>query len=297
MSVYTCRRCDYSQEVLWEGYCPGCRGLYRAKKIGVESAEQKSKSTFAAAAASTTVYVPTGVTGFDKVLGGGLVAGSPILLAGFHSAGKSSLLCLVADGITKVKERALYASSEEGVEGIHSIAKRLNLLNENVEILGNQQNVESVIKYAKETRPFLTVFDSLQKFSSDTSGGSPGSIAQEHAVCSAILDYCRETKKCAIIVSQMAKSGEIKGSSDSAHAVDTVLVLGYPGDNDADAPDEEEVRMLVVEKNRRGSAASTTRTYWKMHGELDPHPGLLEHIPARSKLIDTPRRGKYQKRA
>src|SRR6185369_3694849 len=100
--------------------------------------EQKIHSTFAAAVKSNKVYIPTGIDGFDETIGGGLVAGSPILLAGFRGAGKSTLLCMVSDAVAKVKGRSLYASSEEGVDGVLSIAHRAGISNENVEVLGNQ---------------------------------------------------------------------------------------------------------------------------------------------------------------
>jgi DNA repair protein RadA/Sms len=274
---------------MWEGQCPSCAGLYRAKKLGVDSADQKQKSTFAAAAVSSTVYIPTGIEGFDKVIGGGLVAGSPILLGGFRGAGKSTLLCMIADAVAKVKGRALYASSEEGVEGVMSIAHRLELRSENVEVLGNQQSVEKVIKHAKETKPFLTIFDSLQKFSSDFSGGSPGSITQGQAVCAAILTYCRESKRGAIIVNQMDKSGEMRGSTDAAHSVDTVLVLAYTKDDDEDAPPGDAIRILTVDgKNRHGS--DSAKTYWAMS-----ETGVLELVQPRSKLTEFPKRAKHLK--
>lgn len=289
MSVFSCRSCNYSAPTQWEGRCPGCRGLYRAKKIGTESKEQKNRSSFAKATVSTKVYIPTGVGGFDKVIGGGLVAGSTILLAGFRGSGKSSLLCLVADGVAKAKGRALYATSEESCSGIESIAHRLKLFSDDIEILGDQTNIEDVLAHVKETRPFLTVFDSLQKYTSSKSGGSAGSLSQEHAVSDAIIKHCREAKTCAIIVSQMAKSGEIKGSTDAAHAVDTVLMLGFPKADDEDAPDEKDIRVLLCDgKNRNGSEGF--QSYWRITQE-----GMFEEVEQRSKILEFPGRGKYRR--
>lgn len=274
---------------MWEFKCPGCGGIYRAKKVGTESKEQKNRSSFAAAAVSNKVYISTGVRGFDKVIGGGLVAGSPILLAGFRGAGKSTLLCMVADGVAKAKGRALFASSEEGVDGVISIAHRSKLLNDNVDVLGNQTNVEDVIAHAKATKPFLTIFDSLQKYTSSKSGGSSGSLAQEHAVGESILNYCRESKTCAIITNQMSKSGELKGSTDAAHSVDTILMLGFPKPDDEDAPDERDVRVLLCDgKNRNGPEG--LQSYFRMTEE-----GMLEEIEQRSKLLEFPGRGKYRR--
>jgi DNA repair protein RadA/Sms len=296
VSVYECRRCQHQQDTAWDGFCPGCNGPYRFKKVGVDSADQKQKSTFAAAAESQLVHIPTGIAGFDRMTGGGLVAGTVILMGGERGAGKSTLLCLLADAVAKIKGKSLYASSEEAVSGVMSIAHRLELRNPDVEVLGNQLSIEGVLKHALETKPFFSVYDSLQKYASDTSGGAPGSRAQEEAVVSAIIAHHRDRKTCGIVVNQLDKAGLMKGSTSAAHATDAVFVLGYPRDEDEDAPHGEGIRVLVVDgKSRLG--ADNIKTYWKMHGEGDEHPGLLENIPPRSRLVDeVPRRGKYRKR-
>lgn len=295
MAVYICRRCNYEQPEPWESPCPSCKGLYRARKIGVETTEQKTRSTLAAAEHVKIPYVPTGIVGFDKTIGGGIVAGKIILLGGFRGAGKSTLLVLIADAVAQVKGSALYASSEEGVDGVLSIAHRVNIKNPNVEVLGNQQNIESVIEHQRKTKPFLAIYDSLQKFSSVNSGGTTGSISQEAAVSKAILDYHREAKTCGIVVNQMSKSGEMKGSTDAAHAFDAVLVLAYPRDEDEDRPrNMPNLRILSVDgKNRLGP--DNIKTYWNMHGEGDPRPGMLEHVPARSPDEEPPKKRRYSK--
>jgi DNA repair protein RadA/Sms len=275
MAIYRCRRCHHEQDQPWEGVCPGCWGLYRWSKVGADSEEQKKRSTFAKAAEYKVDYIPTTLGGFDKVIGGGLVPGSAILLGGQHGAGKSTLLCMVADAVAKAKGSTLYASSEQGVKGVLSIAHRVGAVNDDVEVLGNQDNIERAIEHAKQTKPFLTIFDSLQKFSSPTSGGSPGSIAQEMAVCTAIINYCRETNRCAIIVNQMSKAGEMKGSTEASHAVDTVVILGYPKEDDVEAPRESLIRVLLIDKNRDGSERA--KSYWRM-----TEAGLLEEVAPRN---------------
>jgi len=293
MSVYVCRRCNYEQSEQWEGTCPRCGGFYRAKKVGVDSDEQKGRSTFAAADEVKKTYIPTGVEGFDRVIGGGLVAGSPILFGGFRGVGKTTLLCCIVDGIAKTKGRALYASSEESVDGVLSIAHRLGLRTNDVSVLGNQHTVERVIEHADKMRPrpFVVVYDSLQKYVSDTSSAAAGSPAQDSAVAAAVLAYCRRTKTCAIIVNQMAKSGEMKGDTDAAHAVDTVLIFAFPKDGDEDAPDEKDIRVLLCDgKNRNGP--ENIKSYWRMNSV-----GVLEEVQGRSLLDETPRRGKYSRRS
>jgi len=296
MAVFVCRRCSYEKAEAWEGACPNCGGLYRAKKVGADTDEQKQRSTFASAAKSPYTYIPTGIVGFDRVIGGGLVASQSILLAGFRGAGKSTLLCLVADAVAKLKGGALYASAEEGVTGVMAIAHRLGLRSEKVEVLGNQYSVEKVIEHAERTKPWVTIFDSLQKYSSLEANGAPGSLVQEKAVSTAIRSYCQKTKRCAIVVNQMAKSGEMKGGTDAGHELDTVLILAFPKDDDDEAPhDVKGVRVLLCDgKNRYGD--ENQKSYWRMQGKDEEQPGMLEEVPARSLLEEMAPRGKYGRR-
>jgi len=111
-------------------------------------------------------------------------------------------------------------------------------------------------------------------------GGDAGSGAQDAAVSDAILRDCREHKRCAIIVNQMDKQGELKGGTGAAHNVDTVLVFAFPKGNEEDLPeDEENLRVLLCDgKNRNG--AENAKVYWRMTAE-----GRLEHVPPRSKVV------------
>jgi len=256
-------------------------------------------SSFASTITVKTNYISTGVDGFDKAIGGGLVAGCPILLGGQHGVGKSTLLCMIADAVTRKKGPVLYASGEQGDDGVVKIASRLGIVNDDVKVLGDQCSVEKVIEQAmegvviarpgepmKRVRPFLVIYDSIQKFASETAGGVPGSGAQLRAVGGAILAHCRATKTCAIIINQMDKQGEMKGSTDAAHDVDTVLVFGYPRSDDDEAPGQEEdgYRVLTCAgKNRNGP--ENAKTYWLMTAE-----GKLEHVAPRSKVITLSRR-------
>lgn len=291
MAVYVCRRCAYADPVQWEGACPQCRGLYRANKVGSDTAEQKQRSSFAAAATSKTVYIPIGIEGLDYVFSGGLVPGNVILFGGFRGTGKSSLWVQALDVLSS-RRKVLYASSEQSADGVVQIAHRVGARSEDVVVLGNQGNIEKTLATVKEERAFLTVYDSLQKFTSHTSAAAPGSAAQGTAVASAIKDDCRSRNCCAIIVNQMSRSGELRGGSDVEHDMDTVAVLAYPQDDDEEAPGNEKdgIRVLVVDKNRNGS--ENLKAYFRMS-----EAGVLERVEARSKLLEFPARGKYSRRS
>jgi DNA repair protein RadA/Sms len=254
-------------------------------KVGTDTKEQKNRSTFAAAATSTTVHIPTGISGFDRVLSGGLVAGNVILFGGFRGSGKSTLLVQVADSFS-TKRKTMYCSSEQSAEGVVQIAHRAGARNDGVIVLGNQKTIEDTLAIVKEERVFLTIFDSLQKFTSNQSGGSPGSASQGSAVASAIKEHCRTRDACAIVVNQMSRSGELRGGTDVEHDLDTIMVLAFPDDKDEEAPNEKDVRLLVVDKNRSGNEG--LKSFWCMSAE-----GAMEEVSQKSKIISM---GKYRKK-
>ena len=293
MAIYTCRRCDHEQPEPWSAQCPSCRGFYRPKKVGADSAEQGGFRTLGGGKIkSQHTYLSTGQPGFDHVLGGGLVAGRVVLFGGFAGTGKTRLMLMVCDYIAKTQGIAIYASGEESTDDLDGIAGSLGIVNDRVIIMGSQMMVEKVIEVAKKTKAFLVIYDSGQKFSSAESAGSPGSGAQCRAIGEAIKSYCGSTKTCAIIINQMSGQGDLKGGTELEHHCDTIMVLAYPKDDDEDVPDEKDVRVLAGSKNRVG--AENQKSYWKMHGKDDERPGFLENIPAKSKLIEVSR-GKYGK--
>ena len=287
MAVYQCRRCEHQQDTMWEGFCPGCNGAYRAKKLGVDSAIQGGYATMGGKGVkSGHVHLSTGQPGFDHVLGGGLVAGRVVLFGGFAGTGKTRLLLTASDYIAKTQGTVIYASGEESTDDLAGICASLGLVNDRVILMGSQCNVEQVIEHAKKVKAFLVTYDSGQKFASSFSAGTPGSGAQCKAIGEAIKNYCGATKTCAIIVNQMSGQGELKGGTELEHHCDTIMILAYPKDEDEDAPQEEDVRVLSGGKNRVGQ--ENQKSYWKMSAA-----GVLENIPPRSKLIVEPRRGKH----
>lgn len=295
MTTWRCRACGYQEEgnareKPWAGPCPQCGRSCNAIRASNDSIK-KANSTFASVAESKVEYVPTNVEGIDIVLGGGLVGGSPILFGGFRGAGKTTLWVTALDKLAR-RRKGYYASSEQSTEAVIQYAHRVGATSDNVIVRGGQRYIEDTLEHVRSERPFLVVYDSLQKYVSRLSSGTPGSASQGTAVASAIKNDCRKSGRCAVIVNQMARSGELKGGSDVEHDVDTVMVLAYPKDEDEEAPglEEDGVRMLIVDKNRNGP--ENLKSYWRMTDE-----GRLEHVPPRSKLIAFPGRGKYGKKS
>lgn len=289
MAIYTCQRCKYSADEPWETVCPNCKGFYRPRKFGVDSAEQRGTVTTLGgkAAAGRHHYLSTGQPGLDYVMGGGLVAGKVALLGGFPGAGKTRLLLTVADFVAKTKGKVIYASGEESEDDVNMAASQLGLTNDQVIVMGNQLILEKVLDFAKKINAFLVIYDSAQKFMSNTSSGNPGSGPQCKAIGEAIKRFCGMTKTCAIIVNQMSKEGDLKGGTELEHHCDTIMVLAYAKDDDTEKPvDEEDVRLLVNSKNRVGK--ENLKSYFKMNDE-----GRLELLQPRSKLVM--RAGKYRR--
>jgi DNA repair protein RadA/Sms len=262
--TYSCRRCGYIQAEKWPEECPGCGGLYRAKETGTDG---PGRSTFAKASEVKIEFFPTTVDGFDKVLGGGLVEGTSILLGGTYGAGKSTLAVGVTAAVANKYGPCLYASAEEGVDGVLRIVKRLGVETERVELLAGQTDIWHVLRHARKMSPppLLFVVDSLTKFSDGPK--------DDKAIVMALSKWARERKGVALLINQVAKSGDFKGSTEGTHGTDIVMTLGFARPDDVNAPAVKDVRILYSLKSRLGS---TTETYWRMSSE-----GRLECVPPR----------------
>lgn len=263
--TYSCRRCGYTTDFDWsEEPCPGCGGLYRCKPSGTDG---PGRSTFAKASEVKVDFYPTGVQGFDEVLGGGLVKGTSILLGGTYGSGKSTIAVEVIANTAEKYGPCLYASAEESVEGVLRIVQRLNVPTERVELLGGQNDVWRILKYARQMSPApsLVVVDSLTKLSDGPK--------DDKAIVSAINKLARELKCCVLLINQLAKSGDFKGSTEGVHGTDIVMTLGFTRPDDYNAPVGREVRVLYSQKSRLGA---TKETYWKMTEE-----GRLVCVPPR----------------
>ena len=259
--------CNYESDMRWIGICPNCRRPFNCDKIGPD--KQRAKTTLASAVESN-VYMPTGITGFDTVIGGGLVEGSVILFGGSRGAGKTTLLLSVADGFSGLRKRpVLYASGEETQVDVIRTAQRLGMTSERVEVMGNACDIEEIIERAKLIKPALAIFDSLQVMTCADVKGSEASTAQAIAVANIITSHCKRSNMCGIIVNHVTKTGEFAGSVEVEHLVDTIAMLDhFPFDLETGEVDDENenIRMLeIVGKNRKGP--SDKKVYFEMTAE------------------------------
>lgn len=249
--IYTCRNCG-AQSPKWLGKCNYCGGWNTYEEEMVE----KKKSTPVISAEITgnqpltLENIPSeknqrfavGINEFDRVLGGGIVPGSVVLLGGEPGIGKSTLVLQMA--LTMQNRKILYISGEESLQQIKLRADRLTLARNNCLFL-SETSLEQVIAQTEHTRPELLIVDSIQTVSTDTIESSPGSVSQVRECTSAILKFAKKKNIAAILIGHINKEGSLAGPKVLEHMVDTVLQ--FEGDTNY------MYRILRANKNRFGS--------------------------------------------
>lgn len=165
----------------------------------------------------------TGFTELDRVLGGGLVKGSLVLLGGEPGIGKSTLILQICDKI-KAEGKVLYVSGEESAEQIKLRADRLKICNNDILFLG-ETDISLIETAIISEKPKLVIIDSIQTMYSDEITSSPGSVSQVRDITSKIMKICKQNSITTIIIGHVTKDGNIAGPRVLEHMVDTVLYL------------------------------------------------------------------------
>lgn len=206
----------------------------------------------AQATAASEERVQTGIGELDRVLGGGLVPGSLVLLGGSPGIGKSTLILQACGGLVATGARTvLYASGEESVAQVAGRAARLRdgafqPADDRLLLLA-ETRVEAILDAAREHRPDLLVVDSIQTVYSDAQDGLPGNLSQIRSVTGHLLSFAKTRNVPVIVVGHVTKDGQLAGPRLLEHMVDAVL--SFEGD------EERAIRMLRASKNRFGSTA------------------------------------------
>jgi len=247
-TAYVCQECGY-RSVKWLGRCPSC-GEWNTL---VEEIEPRS---FSLVKKEPSKVLPvtnwereeheresTGFESLDKALGGGLVKGQVILIAGEPGIGKSTLLLQVSDKVANGK-KVLYVSGEESGTQIALRAKRLGIENEKL-LVYPEVNLEKILETLEREKPSLIILDSVQTVFSEKLESSAGSVSQVREVTYRITEFCKEKNIPAFIVGQITKEGSIAGPKVLEHIVDTVLQFEGERFNF--------YRIVKVIKNRFGS--------------------------------------------
>lgn len=251
-SVYICSECGY-ESPKWYGKCPSC-GEWNTMN---EEIKQTSSSVVSKARQShyispvqikdisTTdeIRYKTGLSELDRVLGGGIVKGSLVLLGGDPGIGKSTILLQICEYLGR-ENKILYVSGEESQRQLKLRASRLNVNNDNLYIL-TQTDVELISETIRQDKPDLVMIDSIQTMSLNELQSSPGSITQVRECTNYIMRVAKSLDIPVIIVGHVNKEGSIAGPKVLEHVVDAVL--HFEGDK------QMSYRILRAVKNRYGS--------------------------------------------
>jgi DNA repair protein RadA/Sms len=242
---YSCTDCGYSAG-RWFGKCPACGEfgtLVEEAPAGVHAATApKPLLRLVDVEATDAARIPTGVEELDRVLGGGLVPASLVLVGGEPGVGKSTLLLTALAAISK-ERRALLVTGEESTAQVKLRAERLGGA-EQVEVLAETE-LEAVCATLERERPDVCVIDSVQTLYSAELGSAPGSVAQVREAASRLLRVAKESGVATILVGHVTKDGAVAGPRVLEHLVD--CVLQFEGDR------YHEHRVLRAAKNRFGS--------------------------------------------
>ena len=218
----------------WLGKCPGCNewnSFYEEKvsknndKLGVAGSEKKSCKPLKLneVIGKSDVRVSTGFEELDRVLGGGLVNGSLVLLGGEPGIGKSTLILQICDKV-KGDGKVLYVSGEESAEQIKIRADRLGINNQYLMFLG-ETDMDVIQTAILEMNPKLVIIDSIQTMYSDEITSAPGTVSQVREITARIMKLCKTNGITTIIIGHVTKEGNIAGPRVLEHMVDTVLYL------------------------------------------------------------------------
>lgn len=257
-TVYSCSACG-AQHPKWTGQCADCGDWNTLQE---EAAPQRATASTGAKAARFEGFAPkakvqklprvsvkgaprtaTGLSELDRVLGGGLVPGSVILLGGDPGIGKSTLILQCLAMLSSTQE-TLYVTGEESSEQVALRAQRLGVQDADLALLADNQ-LESILDIAIEFKPQVLVVDSIQTLYTETLQSAPGSVAQVRETASRLVRFGKQTGTIVILVGHVTKEGAIAGPRVLEHMVDTVLY--FEGEQNST------FRLIRAIKNRFGA--------------------------------------------
>ena len=248
---FRCSECGWTSQK-WVGRCGECQAwgsveeLAAPKKLSLVAGPVSSKATPIAEVdlASATARA-TGVSELDRVLGGGLVPGAAILLAGEPGVGKSTLLLSVAAKTAEKAIPVLYISGEESASQVRLRAERIGALDKHL-MLASETDLGAVISHIDSVKPQLLIIDSIQTIGSSTVDGAPGGVTQVREVAGALIRICKDRDITLLLVGHVTKDGSIAGPRLLEHIVD--VVLQFEGER------HSRLRMIRAIKNRFGAS-------------------------------------------
>ena len=255
-SKWICQQCGY-ESTGYLGKCPECaswssfveeiQNNLKPQNISPQGICNNTKpSLIDDIHVGEEVRVSTNISEFDRILGGGLVQGSLVLIAGDPGIGKSTILLQTSGELAKNGQKILYVSAEESASQLKLRANRLNIKSENLFVYP-QTNLESIRQQITELQPDTIVIDSIQAIYSQTISSSAGSVSQIRECCNILMQIAKTQNITIIIIGHVTKDGNIAGPKILEHMVDTVI--SFEGDK------YKSYRILRSMKNRFGNTS------------------------------------------
>jgi len=258
-TTYVCNDCG-AEHGQWQGQCAACKSWNTLSKISLGSSSSPAASAdfrrdgYAGARSNvqnlsdidleSLPRYSTSIGELDRVLGGGLVPGSVILVGGSPGAGKSTVLLQIMCRLSANSKPALYVTGEESLQQVGMRAKRLNLPEKNLKMLA-ETNVEKICQAAQEHAPELLVVDSIQVMHSLDVSSAPGSVSQVRESAAYLIQYAKQTNTVLFLVGHVTKEGNLAGPKVLEHMIDCFIMLEGGSDS--------KYRILRGQKNRFGA--------------------------------------------
>jgi DNA repair protein RadA/Sms len=252
-TVFVCRNCGF-EAAKWIGKCPSCAQWNSFSEESIVKTSGNTDTKFGTGNAvpvklhevdsKSQPRLDTQTGELNRVLGGGLVPGSVILIGGEPGIGKSTLALQVALAMNKYK--VLYISGEESVQQISMRAERIGRMNENCYVLG-EISLQNIFTHLQNMKPDILIIDSVQTLQDESIESSPGSISQIRECAGKLMKFAKETSTPVFLIGHITKDGTLAGPKILEHIVDTVLL--FEGDQ------HYMYRILRATKNRFGATA------------------------------------------
>ncbi len=248
--TFVCRECGYTS-IKWLGKCPDCESWNsfdeveqtETKSLGLKKTFENKAEKFSELELPKYLRSNTGMQELDRVLGGGLVNSSVVLLSGEPGIGKSTLLLQICSELAK-KRKVLYVSGEESKGQLKLRAERLGIVGDSLYLL-TETDLDSVLSECENLKPEVIIIDSVQTLSSMRFSSAPGSITQVRECAMSLIGYAKSAASAVFLVGHVNKEGGISGPKILEHMVDAVLYFEGERTNS--------YRIIRAIKNRFGS--------------------------------------------
>ncbi|MCR4803483.1 MAG: DNA repair protein RadA [Lachnospiraceae bacterium] len=280
-NIFFCKECGY-ESAKWMGQCPACKewNTFVEEPVHKKTAsggrirgERVEPAKLSEVVTTQTARTYIGIGEFDRVLGGGIVEGSLVLVGGDPGIGKSTLLLQMCKELVEQKKRVLYISGEESLRQIKMRAERLGEFKGEL-LLISETNLDVVEQTIDQVMPEVVIIDSIQTMFKEDVGSAPGSVGQVRETTNTLMNIAKGKGISVFIIGHVTKEGMVAGPRVLEHMVDTVLY--FEGDHNAT------YRILRAVKNRFGSTNEIGVFEMKNEGLVEvanPSEYMLEGMP------------------